>query len=95
MQVRQAGRAPVGLRRLHQGLADLQAQVVALRVELGHRLQETPPGGADVEVEGEGRIGEEGLRWRQGARLQVNPAEGVDVLAHHQRTETRNPQLAV
>jgi hypothetical protein len=64
-------------------------------MELGHRLQEAAPGGADVEVEGQGRIGEEGLRGWQGARLQVNPAEGVDVLAHHQRTETRNPQLAV
>ena len=102
-QVGQTLPAAVGLGGLHQGTADLQAQVVAAGPQGGHGQQEPPPGGTDVEVQGQAGILEKFAGERQGARQLVEPAEGIDVLTHHQGAweppagsfGTRNPQLAV
>ena len=51
MQVGELQLQALGFRLLHQGMADLQAQVIALRGLARHLKQEFAAGAADVEVE--------------------------------------------
>jgi hypothetical protein len=94
-QIAELQRLPVGFSRLDQGSADLQAQVIPERLALGHGQQKASACGADVEMQGQGRLRKQLGRRRQRPWQLVEPAQRVDVLAHHQPLGTTNPQLAV
>lgn len=94
-QVGNLGLLAVGLGGAHQGAADLQAEVIAVRAQGSQGQQKASPGTADVEVERQEGIGEEIGQGRQRPWQLIEAAEGVDVLTHHQPLGTRKAQQAV
>jgi hypothetical protein len=94
-QVGQSRLLSIRLRGLRQRAADLQAEMVALRLEGGQGEQKAAASAADVEVEGQGGIGEELLKGGQGPRQLMKAAERIDVLTHHQPLGIKKAQQAV
>ena len=91
----------IALGGLHQGLADLNAEMVALGLQRRQLQQKKASSATNIEMDGQVGMLEQLLRRREFQRQLKKAAEGIDVLAHQSSADaTRGawrskPQQAV